>query len=348
MRIRLIATTIMLTAAMAAVGCIGFTSSDSYSGPSSEAQSHYSKGRDLMAMGELEAALAELSKAVRNDPKYAEAFTSIGDIHRKRGEYDMARVNYLSACRADPYDYRPHYNLGVTYQALAEMAGGVQEMRKFLRRAISIYIRALSLAPRSFDAHLNIGACYFQLGNMAMALENTRQAVRINPRSARANNNLGIIAETMGENAMAIRAYKTSIEIKPNQPDILLNLGSVYMRLGRLRSAMATFKTARQATPESAAPYQQIGVCYFRMKKLDNAVKSFQNAIRCDKHSPGAYRGLGVVCMYKYIIDRSRTDLRDKALQAWRFSLKLQPNQKDLERLINRYAAAKKAAGNSI
>lgn len=299
--------------------------------------SHYARGRELLQDGQLDAALRELTQAVHADPEYAEAYSAIGDIHRKKGNYSKARDNYKSACKTDPYSFRPHYNLGVTYQAMAELARTLKEVHAYLRKAVQIYIRAVALKPRSFDAHLNLGACYFQLGKTNLAEQQTIKALKINPGNSKANNNLAIMYETQEKLEESILAYKASLEANSQQPGIMLNLGSIYLRLGRLKSALATYRSAARIAPQQAAPYEQMGVCLFRMKRLDDAFDAFQIAIRKNPHSPGAYRGYGVICMYKYICDHSNIELKNRALRAWDFSLKLQPGQQDLIRLIKRF-----------
>ena len=81
---------------------------------------HYVRSQLLAEEGRLDEALAELAKAVRNDPSLSVAHAAMGDIHRGRSSHELARRSYAAACETNPYAFRPHYNLGVTYQMLAE------------------------------------------------------------------------------------------------------------------------------------------------------------------------------------------------------------------------------------
>jgi tetratricopeptide (TPR) repeat protein len=317
----------------------GCTELSHFFNPSNEqTDSHYLQGRTLVENGDLEAALDELSKAVQTEPNHVEALTLIGDIYRKSGHYELAHANYTAACQADPYAFRPHYNLGVVCQAMAELSGDTEETHTYLREAIATYIRAIAIDLDNFDTHLNLGACYFQLGKVQLAEHNTLLALEINPQSTRANNNLAIICQTQDRYDEAINAYEVSLETRANQPDVLMKLGAIYIQTGRYESAATTLSTATHYRPNDAALRKEIGTCYFHMKRFDEALVLFQQAIRLDNYSPGAYRSFGVVCMYKYVMNRSRTDLRDKALLAWRFSLRLKPGQSDLVELVQRYA----------
>jgi tetratricopeptide (TPR) repeat protein len=315
--------------------------------PSQQAQQRLARARTLMDDGQTQAALEELNRALQANPNHVPTLTAVGDIHRKNHDYDQAVESYKHACHIDPYAFRPHYNLGVTYQAMAIFAQSAEAVRRYLNEAVMIYIRALAIDPDSFHAKLNLGACYFELGQYDLAEQSTRESLALRPMSSRANNNLGIIFETTNRLDDAVAAYKRSIESDPNQPNILLNLGAVYLQQNKLHSALATFKQAHRLAPNDAEACLQLGVCYFRLKNLDPAVRAFQDAIRLDPYNAGAYRGFGVICMYQYVVDNQRSDLREKALRAWRYSLKLEPSQTDLENLLQRYEKTSPPSGTA-
>ncbi len=310
-------------------------------------QRYYAKGQKFLQEGELDAAMEQLVKAIRTNPQYAEAYTAIGDIHRKNGNYDGAAKNYESACKINRFEFRPHYNLGVTYQAMGNLTRSNRRAREYQRKAVHVYIRAVALLPSSFDAQLNLGACYFQLGKHELAQQQTIKALKIRPYSPKANNNLAIMLEDRGESEKAILSYKTSLEADSKQPVTMLNLGSIYFRMGRFQSALATYRSATRLAPDMAEAYEQMGACLYRMKRPDDAQKAFVTAISKKPNSPGAHRGLGVACMSKYIADNSRVDMKNKALRAWDKSLKLQPNQRDLTSLMKRLGPVPLTAGLS-
>jgi tetratricopeptide (TPR) repeat protein len=302
-----------------------------------ESDLRLAEARRLAQQDQLAAALAKLEEAVVADPTNSRAHSVMGDLYRHQGNLPAAKRSYERACEADPAAFRPSYNLGVVCQALADAAANLTDAGPYLRNAINAYIKAITINPQSFEANMNLGACYFRLGEYHRAEQYTRRAVELNPASHAAYNNLGVIAELQGRLDDAVAAYKNSIELETNQPNILLNLGSVYMRTGRLNLAMNVYQTATRQSPDSAAPWQQMGVGYFHLKMFDKSIRSFQEAIKRDPRSPGAYRGFGVVCMYQAVLHPERTDLRDKALKAWRFCLQLQPDQPDLAALLQRF-----------
>jgi len=305
--------------------------------PKGRAFDFYARGQDLADAGELDAAIEELTRAVEADPLLSVAHLAIGDIHRTRGNWNLARGAYESACDANPYAFRPHYNLGVTYQRLAEAAAAFNRMRELLRKAVHVYLRATVLQPDDFDANLNLSACYFQLGKYELAERYCRIAIRVQPSSPHAYSNLGIIYDSQDRIDEAIRAYLTSLEFDTHQGRVLMNLGSSYMRQGRMKSALNTFTLAAEEMPDDAAPWEQIGTCRFHQREYDNALQAYRRAIELDGYCPGALRGMGVVYMTQYLLSRN-AELRDKALAMWQASLEIQPHQPDLEQLLRKYS----------
>jgi len=301
----------------------------------------YVRGKLLAEQGDMDAALAELAKAVKANPNLSIAHAAAGDIYRKRGDWQSARRSYENACKANPYAFRPHYNLALTYQTLADAAKAVQRVRQMLRLAVQVYLRASILEPDDFETNLNLSGCYFRLGKYDLAESHCKAAIAIKPDDPNARSNLGIIYDTQDMFYEAISAYKASLEIDTNQPKVLMNLGAIYIRQGRLRAAIATTKLAAEQSPDDPAPWEQIGKCHYYLKEYAQAVEAYQKAVSLGKASAAAHRGIGVVYMTQFVLNGGDdADLRDKGLAAWHASLEIQPDQKDLRELVRKYSPA--------
>jgi tetratricopeptide (TPR) repeat protein len=306
-----------------------------------DADDHVARGRQLSKEGRLHEALAQLETAVKKDHDNPEAHCLLGDVNRRMGRVKQAESAYRTACELDKYNFRAFYNLGVVYQVLAGNAVSDKEMMKYLHEAEKAYIRSLTIdptGPGSFDAHLNLGSCYFHHGRLHMAEQETRIALHLRPGSYRAKGNLGIIYQAMKEPQKAAAAFRESLQYNPNQPDTLLNLGTILLDSGKHKEALEVFGKGIELDPNNSQLWCKLGVCYFRMEQLDKAVQCFQQSMKLDPNNTDAYRGFGVVCMYQYEVDPTRTDLKQKAINAWSHSLKLKPDQEDLKKLIRRYS----------
>ena len=321
--------------AVAAAGC-------QYVQPHRAARQRYAAGKLAMERGEYDAALAELARAVERDRTFASAYAAIGDIQRKRGNFVQAARAYEQACENNPYDFRPHYNLGVTYQLLAEAARTAENAAEWISKAVNVYLRAVATKPGDFEALLNLSVCYFQQGRNEQAEQYCRMAIDVDPDNPYAYSNLGIIYDSQNRPYDAIKAYKDSLERDVHQPRLLLNLGATYHRLGWTGDAIHAYKLAAQEDPMLAAAYEQMGACYVARRQWTEAVDAFKKAAQLDESSAVAYRGLGVVFMARYLIDSNDSALRDSALEAWRRSLALDPRQPELQQLIDKYGVPKR------
>ena len=301
------------------------------------ATQHYVKSRLLAEKGELEAALRELSRAVQADPTLSVAHAAMGNIYRKQGRYDLARRSYEQACETNPYAFRPHYNLGVTCQALAAAAESIEQARSYLRKAVETYLRAATLIDDDFDTNLNLSACYFELGNATLAEQYCQAAIRIDPKRPEAHTNLGVIRETQERLYEAITAYKNALELTDDRYTVLMSLGGAYVRQDRLAAAMLVYADAIREQPARPEPLVQTGLCNVLRRKFAEAMEAYKRAAEVDPGHAPAYRGIGVVYMSLYLHDPTQTDFRDNGLEAWNRSLELQPQQKDLIRLVRKY-----------
>lgn len=298
---------------------------------------HYNRSRRQLSRNELDRALKELARAVKYNPKLSVAHASAGDIHRRRGNHELAMQSYENACKSDPYAFRAHYNLAWTYQKLADAGKVARDFQNYLRKAVRTYLRAVAIRPGDFETNLNLSACYYRIGKYDLAEKYCKDAVRIKSDSPHAYSNLGIIYDSQNRLYEAIRAYKASLEIDTQQPRILFNLGSTYMRQNRLKSAVNAFELAIGQYPADSASYEQIGACFFRMRCFPKSLEAYQKAAELNPKSACAYRGIGVACMSQYLLDPKQRELRDKALSAWYSSLEILPAQQDLVRLMRKY-----------
>ncbi|MCY2931036.1 MAG: tetratricopeptide repeat protein [Planctomycetota bacterium] len=307
------------------------------------AREHYQAGSALIKQGRLEAAKVELSEAIRANPNLPEAHACLGDIHRKQKQYARARDSYIQACQLDPYAFRPHYNLGVTYQLMAAQAVLADQASQLLRQAVQVYLRATTISPDDFESNLNLSACYHQLGRYEQAEQHCRKAIAIRPDSAAGWCNLGIICDAQGKSAEAIRAFSKSLEYDTNQPRILLSLGACHKRTtasNRLKAALHAFELALRIDPNFSEAYEQIGLIHFEVGDNAEALKAFERAIAIDPESSVAQRGKGAVLMLRYIADPTDARAREQGLACWTRSLEIDPDQPKLAELVEKYQAA--------
>jgi tetratricopeptide (TPR) repeat protein len=305
--------------------------------PEKQAVDHYVRGQMLLSDGNLDGALQELARATRLDPTLATAHSAMGDIYRQQQDFPMAENAYTLACDVNPYNFRNHYNLGVIRQALASAALSGIEMQEYLRKAVEVYLRAITLHGDDFDANLNLGVCYYQMGQLDKAEQYCKAAIAIDPDHPYAYTNLGAVYDGQGKLYEAVSSYKKSLELDTNQPKVLINLASAYIKQGRFKSAIIDYELAAKMDPQSPVPLERLGYCHYFLQDYAKAVECYQLALEVNKRYAEARRGLGVVYMTQYLLDKSQAPLLEKALAEWNVSLEIKPDQRDLSELVRKY-----------
>jgi tetratricopeptide (TPR) repeat protein len=142
------------------------------------------------------------SDVIRKTPLDSRAHHHLGAALFKSGAIPQAIEEYRETLRLDPYNAAIHFNLGVSYQRMGLYDSAIEEYKKFLefkeRYSKSLYHDALEeyhrrLEPLFANAHNNLGVCYFMKGNIDDAVEEFRNALRLNPHLDDAIYNLELI-----------------------------------------------------------------------------------------------------------------------------------------------------------
>jgi len=188
-----------------------------------------------------------------------------------------------------------------------------------------------------------------------------KDAVDKAPYSARAHDNLGLAYINRREYEKAIAEFNKTIELQPRYYLAYYNAGVVYQLLNRLDLARSSYETCLKINPQSFRAYYNLGILYKKEGELDKAVSAYENAISLDPRHPFVYNNLGVVFMEKGEGDRAeqafkraaeidpgyvrayfnlgnlyyRTGRYNLAVEAYRTVLKLQPDNREAERMLN-------------
>jgi tetratricopeptide (TPR) repeat protein len=111
--------------------------------------------------------------------------------------------------------------------------------------------------------------------------------------------------------------------------------GRVLLELGRLSKAREIFNAVHKAEPQSADAVLGLGEVHERSGEQDLAITCYKRAAEMKKDDPRAFKLLGLA--------QYRGGDRMAAMFSIRQSLKLQPGQEDLSRLLNDIGNARQA-----
>jgi len=81
-------------------------------------------------MGESDKAIADYSKAIELNPRYAIAYHNRGFVYRKIGEYDRAILDFTKAIEIDPKYASAYYHRGHIYHYKGEYEMAWEDIKK--------------------------------------------------------------------------------------------------------------------------------------------------------------------------------------------------------------------------
>jgi tetratricopeptide (TPR) repeat protein len=127
----------------------------------------------------------------------------------------------------------------------------------------------------------------------------------------------------------AARRLEKLIPLDPTNPVIFYNLGVVYILLRREEDAFAQYEKAVELNPSYVQAWYNMGqICLIVKKDFSRALHCFDRALEIRPDYVGAHHQRGVA--WDLLGDR------DKALECWRKTLQLDPNNKMAKESIER------------
>ncbi len=293
---------------------------------SSGASHHLDRAQHYVERGLLNSALIEFGMALEQNPRLTEAHLGMGNIYRQRGDYELASGAYERAAAIEPNSFNAHYYLGLTRQLMGKVAD-----------AITLYLRALAIDPDNFHANQNLASAYLQLNRPTEALPYARRATRLQPNAQSAWANLAAVYSLLGEYERAVEAYREAVELGDMPDQVLLGLADAHLKLGNYQRAINVLRTLIRQSSNSTT-YERLGYAQFKLRQFDKALASYRTALSLDDKDTAALNGVGVCLMTLYIQSgRALPRQKSEALQCWRRSVQLRPDQLRIIDLIARY-----------
>ena len=326
---------------------------------SHKAVNSYVDAVKLRELDQNEKAIEKLNTAVKSNKKFSLAYSLLGDIYRELEDYEKSAAAYEQAGKLNPWSFEDYFSLGRVYQI----------MKKFALAVIA-YNKACQLQPNHLDAHVNAAKCYYEIEDYNNARLYAERAEQIDPSAQDVHKILGDVYESRKDYEQAISMYKRALEFDSNNPEVMTSLAVAYLKTSRNEPAEELLKSVINIQPNNNNAYQYLGYCYLRFRdravkeykkametKGDNAkriqslkaradealymaIEHYNKAVAINENDWQAHKGLGVAYMLS-AIDLNDDVLKAKAIEQWRKSLAIEPNQPRREmvlKLIRRYS----------
>ena len=285
------------------------------------------QGESRRATGDMEGALDSFQEALAANPGHVPAHIGTGDVYRVRGEFQKAEESYGKARELEPTSFDANQKLGVLYQ-----------LTRRVREAIDFYLNALMIDPASFEANSNLAAAFSQLGEPGQARPYAERAAQLKPDSQPVWLNLASIYIALGRDDLAIDAYRSAADTGELSPGDTMRLAEAQLRCGHHERAVNVLEALIRREPGNGAAHERRGYALFRLLRFEESIAAYGRALEIDGGDTAALNGLGVNKMV-LALRRNPPDagLKEEALEAWRESLRVKPDQLKIVDLLARY-----------
>ena len=206
------------------------------------AESNVRLGVGYFQQGKVEAALEKIKKALKAEPDYPDAHSSIALVYQQLNEDEKAKEHYETALELQPKNGIIHNNYATL---LCKMGKPLLAEPHFLQAINSRGYRTTALALE------NLGSCFMQIPDIDKAEKYLRQALQLNPKLPGALLQMARVALER-KRYMSGRAYLQRYQevAKMNPQSLMLGI-QVENNLGDKKSAIDYERQLRRNFPDS-------------------------------------------------------------------------------------------------
>jgi tetratricopeptide (TPR) repeat protein len=272
--------------------------------------------------GDWAGAAEQLEGIVHDDPTNPQGYYYLGSIAFEGGKLTNAVEYFAKTILFDPDFEQAYYDLA-----------SVQVNLNQTREALVTLEKARAKFSDNFVVQFLSGMAHSQRKEYAEAIKHFTSAEVI----ARATQpkrltpvfffQLGSAYERKGDVAEAEKYFEKAIELDPGFGGALNYLGYMWAERGvNLDKARELIERAVKAEPKNAAFLDSLGWVLFKLNQPQAALKQLLKAIEYDEEPDATiYNHLGDV--------HAALNQAEKAREAWRKSLKLEPNEQVQKKL---------------
>ena len=222
---------------------------------------------------------------VQKCPHNGRGLMNYGLTQMEKGAYPVALAYFERALQYTPNYAILEINLGVVNSAMNRPAQAEQH-----------FLRAIALSPSDDQVHYYYGRWLFQTGRIADALQQLREAVRLNPSRLSSRDLLASVYLGAGDREDARSTAGATLQLAPfdaaakailavpaaRTADDWINASLYQYRKGDYAGCIASAKQALKLKPDSALAYNNIGAAYAGLREWDLAIANERESLRID------------------------------------------------------------------
>jgi lipopolysaccharide biosynthesis regulator YciM len=243
---------------------------------------HYILGLDFLASRQIDRAVAELTKAARENTEATEIYLILGNLLREKGQLERAVQIHQSVL------HRP--GLPANERAHALLCLGMDFKKAGFRyRAMDTFREVVALEPGNTYALTNLVKIHEEEQEWEKALslqEELATATGTGDSTLRAflYDQIGQAAATAGDEPKAVRAFEESMRAAPSVPAAYLHHGDLLENAGRAEEAEAQWsRLAKENPPHAHLAFERLQRVRAKLGRSERMERLYEDVVREDE-----------------------------------------------------------------
>jgi len=228
-----------------------------------------------LAVGKIDAAEADLQKALAIDPASADALSLQAIVALVRNDKEKSLALAQKAVEADPQSSSALVARSYAQQARFDLEGA--------RRSL---MDAVAASPDDALAHARLAEIHLSFGDLNKALQSAQKAAAIAPGLSRTQTVLGFAYLTQVKTDEARTAFDQAIQADQADPLPRLGLGLAKIRDGQLEAGRMDIEVAASLDPNSSLIRSYLGKAFYEEKRAGLDEREYQTAKELDPNDP--------------------------------------------------------------
>lgn len=183
-------------------------------------------------------------------------------------------------------------SLPVVIVAIIYVTVSVKRAAEF-NNEMALWQEALQHQPRNGVAHQNVAFYLEKRGDTPAAVEQLREAVRLQPDSSEAHHALGLmLLSKVGRFEEAASELRTVLELDPTFSDVPSNLAVALQLAGHNVEAIDLFRKVLNTEPSNWKIHNNLGMALQNVGRYEDSIMSFKETLRLNPRALDTYNDL--------------------------------------------------------
>ena len=224
----------------------------------------FQKGKDSFENGDYRTAIEFLTKSIKQDSLFADAFNLRGISYLKLFKYDEALKDFTAAIDLNLL------KIGI-FGKNKEKAEDLKELKKILS-----------------NYYFNRALVYQEKSDFSNAVSDYKYVIEYDSNHKMSYFNLGYIFYEQKKFDSAIAYFSDVLRIDPRDNDALYNRANVYITIKDYEKAIADLEILTRNFKNNAEVFTSLGDCYFYQKDYKSAIENYSAALKITSKLPVA------------------------------------------------------------